>query len=395
MMSTGRFLSTTGGVWSRGVGYLGCLGHGDWAERELLEEVAVGARSVSAGWAHSASIIDDKVHIWGRPLDPPSSALQLARAHAVSPLVSGAVNAASFFFDVARTLSLAPRLLDEVPAQSVVCGAGVTVVLGAAGDLLVAGSNDFGQCGVGKRSTVVESLSAVRVESPVKGVALGFRHGLAVGIDGRVWAWGKNENGQLGLGSRDPALAPERVPELAGVVSVACGLSHSAALTEAGEVFVWGKLRGTQVTNREPLLFGDALSPRGLPLQTSASYRGRAPRAPATAVACSAFHTVLVDADSTVWVLGLERRTRHMVSAPRPLAGLPSSTTLALRSGIDSVALFDPQSPTTPVFGPSLEPEGCVATELHPPIVGARFLDVSVGWKHALALVTTTKEESP
>lgn len=60
-----------GSVWSMGDGYLGCLGHGDWARRVALEMIHEAhlpqSWSVSAGWAHSASIsADGEVMLWGR-----------------------------------------------------------------------------------------------------------------------------------------------------------------------------------------------------------------------------------------------------------------------------------------------------------------------------------------
>lgn len=60
-----------GSVWSMGDGYLGCLGHGDWAPRLVLEMIDEAhlpeSWSVSAGWAHSASIsVDGEVMLWGR-----------------------------------------------------------------------------------------------------------------------------------------------------------------------------------------------------------------------------------------------------------------------------------------------------------------------------------------
>lgn len=61
-----RRLTTS--MWSMGAGYLGCLGHGDWAARASLEEVvAMPISRVSSGWAHSAAITaSGDVMLWGR-----------------------------------------------------------------------------------------------------------------------------------------------------------------------------------------------------------------------------------------------------------------------------------------------------------------------------------------
>jgi alpha-tubulin suppressor-like RCC1 family protein len=56
-----------------------------------------------------------------------------------------------------------------------------------------------------------------------------------------VWGWGRNTEGQLGLGDYHERLAPVRVEGLEDVVGVALGEHHSLALTKEGEVWSWGK----------------------------------------------------------------------------------------------------------------------------------------------------------
>jgi alpha-tubulin suppressor-like RCC1 family protein len=72
-------------------------------------------------------------------------------------------------------------------------------------------------------------------------------HTLALQRDGTVWAWGRNENGQLGdgtLGSRTQA-AP--VPGLTGVTAVAAGVKHSLFLRNDGSVLGVGSDAGGEL----------------------------------------------------------------------------------------------------------------------------------------------------
>ncbi len=72
-------------------------------------------------------------------------------------------------------------------------------------------------------------------------VSGGIFHTLALCSDGTVWAWGNNDQGQLGDGTREDRSWPGRVEGLDHVVAVAAGGYHSLALrrTDQGETSVW------------------------------------------------------------------------------------------------------------------------------------------------------------
>ncbi len=69
----------------------------------------------------------------------------------------------------------------------------------------------------------------------VRAIAAGSSHGLALKDDGSVWAWGANDQGQLGngtetLGSNTLGTnAPAEVKDLGGVKLIAAGLDYSLA----------------------------------------------------------------------------------------------------------------------------------------------------------------------
>lgn len=80
-------------------------------------------------------------------------------------------------------------------------------------------------------------------------VACGESHCLALSSEGRVYAWGSNAYGQLGLGGAFRRIEkPQVVTALSEhrVVAIACGALHSLCLTEEGTVFVWGYGRDGQ-----------------------------------------------------------------------------------------------------------------------------------------------------
>ena len=69
---------------------------------------------------------------------------------------------------------------------------------------------------------------------------------------GKVFAFGRNKYGELGLGhsSSQTVTVPTPIHGLTGIVKVACGLYHSAAID--GELTSWGGLLGSSVPPNYP-----------------------------------------------------------------------------------------------------------------------------------------------
>jgi len=277
------------------------------------------------------------------------------------------------------------------------CGAGITLVLGEDGSLWSYGCNEYGQAGIGKTSTCVYKPQRLPLYNGIVQAALGLRHGLALDAKGQVYSWGKNQNGQLGNGNIEETTAPDKSLDLPQIKAVAAGFSHSAALSEQGEVFVWGKMRSNRSFQTQksilsahlPQVRSDATRPRQLQFPPGTP--------PITHLACSALHTVVMDAQGDIWAMGLEKHTRDMISEPRRLVTpmtLPTSTrpSWCLRSGILTTALFLEDVPNSPIFHPVLEGGACVAEQLMDSPQGHRLTDITLGWKHQHAL--TVDEES-
>ena len=118
------------------------------------------------------------------------------------------------------------------------------------------GAGHFGQLGLGgdkmvsftSTPTIIERLLPRHIGSPVKQIAAGSWHALALAESGKVWAWGSNRNWQCGrqLTSKSQTDAPTftvplPVPQLEGVAQISAGRAHSVALiAQSGEVYCWG-----------------------------------------------------------------------------------------------------------------------------------------------------------
>ncbi len=95
------------------------------------------------------------------------------------------------------------------PAQVAVGGFFACVVT-TAGELKCWGNNASGQLGLGDVENrgdapgeMGDALPFVDVGGDVRRVELGYAHGCALLVDGRLKCWGKNTQGQLGLGDDD------------------------------------------------------------------------------------------------------------------------------------------------------------------------------------------------
>ncbi|KAI5639587.1 regulator of chromosome condensation (RCC1) repeat domain-containing protein [Phthorimaea operculella] len=135
-------------------------------------------------------------------------------------------------------------------ASRVWAGYHATVILDASADKVYAwGLNNYGQLGITgeKRKTALFSPTEASAFNALgcgwTAVACGQHHSLALDDKGQLYAVGRCEYGRLGLGERTgDAEALEPVPALANsrVVSIAAGTSNSFAVTDTGEVFAWG-----------------------------------------------------------------------------------------------------------------------------------------------------------
>lgn len=72
-------------------------------------------------------------------------------------------------------------------------------------------------------------------------VSAGGGHLLALASDGTVWTWGDNTYGQLGYSGTFPDRLARQVPNVVGIVEIAAGGSHCVALDDqAMRVWTWG-----------------------------------------------------------------------------------------------------------------------------------------------------------
>ena len=132
------------------------------------------------------------------------------------------------------------------------------VVLCSDGTLAAWGANDHGQLGSGSRSAVASPVAVTTIGllagKTATSIAAGGEHSLALCSDGTLAAWGGNFDGQLGNNSTIDSAMPVAVKlpaDFAGktIISIAAGEAHSLALFGDGALAAWGMNAAGQLGN--------------------------------------------------------------------------------------------------------------------------------------------------
>ena len=123
------------------------------------------------------------------------------------------------------------------------------LALDANGKVWAWGRNNRGQLGFGSITSFVNKPGQVNIPTRIVRIAAGENHSLALDEHGKVWAWGEGASGQLGTGSLSAASLPKQVSLSANVVAVAAGGAFSLALDNQGRIWAWGANNYGQLGN--------------------------------------------------------------------------------------------------------------------------------------------------
>lgn len=155
------------------------------------------------------------------------------------------------------------------------------------------GDNEFGQLGDGSRTG--HALAALLPSSDLVGVvriAAGDHHSIALRGDGSVWTWGGNQRGQLGVANAALSLVPVRVPGLINIVQIAAGARHSVALDGQGRVWIWGTNDFGQLATT---VVGSSNMPRRVEFASSVVIKS---------ITAGRHHVAALDANGKPWLWG-------------------------------------------------------------------------------------------
>ncbi|KAF3439300.1 hypothetical protein FNV43_RR17576 [Rhamnella rubrinervis] len=283
--------------------------------------------------------------------------------------------------------------------RAIACGGAHTLFLTDTGRVYATGLNDFGQLGISEDTTyTTEPVELTGLQKEIVQMSAGYYHSCAITADGEIYMWGKNADGQLGLGKRAPKVVhiPTKVESLVGITikMAALGSEHSVAVTDGGEALSWGEGGSGRLGHgHESSIFGffksnSEYTPRLIKKLEGIKIKH---------VAAGLLHSACTDENGSVYIFG-ERAVPKLgfggvnnLSTPAMISKLPCSREVAcggyhtcvLSSGGDLYTWGSNENGclgigTTDVFH---VPERVLGPFLKSPVY-----QVSCGWKHTAAI---------
>ena len=161
--------------------------------------------------------------------------------------------------------------------------------LKANGTLWAWGRNDFGQLGDG---TNVPKNLPIQMNSDTDwtNIATGYYHTLAIKENNTLWAWGLNDYGQLGDGTYDNQTAPVQIGTDTDWTSITAGERYTLAIKTNGTLWAWGGNHYGQL--------GDSTNDdKNAPVQVDNDTDW-------TTIAAGEFHSLAIKTDNTLWAWG-------------------------------------------------------------------------------------------
>ena len=262
-------------------------------------------KEVAAAAAHTLALdIDGKVYAWGGDAPALGNNDDVERCEGPEPVAS---------------------LADQTIAH-IATGIDFSLAVTISGDLYCTGANNQGQCPAVKGGTRAFTLVPYpELRGKVAAVRAGAFHALVQTTDGRLYAFGRARDGQLGSGKPASVFAP--VPEMTDVVSFAAGTWHSAAVRADGSVWAWGSNGRSELCDGTTI---NKVSPQKVALPGSAK---------ATHVAAGGSSTLIRSADGGLYACGdnqfgsLGADQPRVVSQPSLIASRTSPAGIAVAGG--------------------------------------------------------------
>ncbi|XP_041975943.1 X-linked retinitis pigmentosa GTPase regulator-like [Aricia agestis] len=204
------------------------------------------------------------------------------------------------------------------PVVAVSCGDEHSAVICQNGRVFVFGANAWGQLGLGHRDEVTRP-SCVKWLKPHRAlfVACGRAHTVFATDTNCVYSVGCNDEGQLGTGDLEHRTVPQLV-ELEGehrVAQVSAGSNHTALLTDEGRVFVCG-------SNTEGQL-GLGEETRSCTKFTELSFVEKI-----AFVECGYYHTVFITSKGAVFITGDNENQKLGISNSSSIIYVPQVLSL-------------------------------------------------------------------
>lgn len=149
----------------------------------------------------------------------------------------------------------APCRVEALEGHEIVeaaCGLYHTIVCSSKGAIFSFGKNDYGQLGLG-HNRPSKFPAAINIPNErIVSLSCGYYHTLAISNSGKLFTFGRNDYGQLGLGHKIHQNLPQVVsfPAETKLVRVVSGCYHNVVLSDQGKAFAYGRNNKGQLGSR-------------------------------------------------------------------------------------------------------------------------------------------------
>ncbi|MFA7561662.1 MAG: InlB B-repeat-containing protein [Candidatus Izemoplasmatales bacterium] len=255
-------LTSEGRVFSWGWNFSGRLADGTITSRSTPLEVTEyfnlndgeKIESLNLGVSHGAVITSaNRILTWGY--------------NGFGQLGNGNINNSSLPIDITENLSLSQGEDIKQVALSFVN----TMVLTSTGRVFAWGNNAYGQLGnespyVGTFPAEITEYFSLDSTDKIEFLSMGMHHALALTDDNKIFSWGRNDYGQLGNNSTTNKNIPLNITEIFNldddrIREIHSGYHHNLVMTENGKIYVWGQNLegqlgiGSNVNQLTPIVF--------------------------------------------------------------------------------------------------------------------------------------------
>ena len=120
--------------------------------------------------------------------------------------------------------------------------------------------------------------------------ACGYDHTITLSNDGTVYSFGRNFNGELGLGHYNPVSLPTPIPTLPKINQISCGVFFTVCVDYEGFIWSFGSNTFGQLGTGNKTEFNVPQKLEDIP--------------PVLSVSCGNEHTLIITNDSNLWSCG-------------------------------------------------------------------------------------------
>lgn len=197
---------------------------------------------------------------------------------------SGQLGIGSSYFSTDTFIEVLPKSHWE----KISCGNYHTLAIKDDGTLWAWGKNQYGQLGNGNKQDQSTPIQ-IGADNDWDEINTGYHFSIAKKKDGTLWSWGSNLFGQLGFGDHTDRLVPKKISNMVWT-KFTTGNVHCVAIRNDGSLWAWGNNINGQL--------GDGTTNESVAPKMISSNRDW------TSISSEGLHTLAIKADGTLWAWG-------------------------------------------------------------------------------------------